>query len=182
MSVFRDTLLFLDGVGVYDVVLPLLLIFSIVFAILEKTRVFGLEKVGDKEVTRKNINAMVAFCTAFFVVASSQLVATINKLIADVSLIIVTFVMFMLMIGVFSSDKALALEGQWKKSFMVVALIALILIFFNALGWLLPAWAYLSMNWNSTFVATAALLGGMALFVYAVTKPSGSSSGEKKAD
>ena len=106
MSVFRDTLLFLDGVGVYDVVLPLLLIFSIVFAILEKTRVFGLEKVGDKEVTRKNINAMVAFCTAFFVVASSQLVATINKLIADVSLIIVTFVMFMLMIGVFSSDKA----------------------------------------------------------------------------
>ena len=42
-SVFRDVIDFFFQLGIYDVILPFLLIFTIVFAILEKTRVFGTE-------------------------------------------------------------------------------------------------------------------------------------------
>ena len=38
-----------ERIGVYDVVLPFILVFTIVFAILEKTRVLGVEVYGDKE-------------------------------------------------------------------------------------------------------------------------------------
>ena len=178
MSVFREVLLFLDDIGIYDVVLPMLLIFSIVFAILEKTKVFGVEKVGKHTVTRKNVNSMVAFVSAFFVVASAQLVGTIHKLIADVSLLLVTFVMFMILIGIFSKDEHLFFDDKnpWKAKFMWIAFISIILIFLNAVGWLMPAWLYLVGNWDSTFAATIFLFGLMVLFIIYLSRS------EKSAD
>ena len=47
---------FLQDFGFFDVVLPFLLVFTLVFGILEKTKIFGTEKVGDKEYPKKNIN------------------------------------------------------------------------------------------------------------------------------
>ena len=38
-SAFRDVINFFGEIGLYDVVLPFLLVFAIVFAILEKTKV-----------------------------------------------------------------------------------------------------------------------------------------------
>lgn len=186
MSTFREVLVFLDTIGIYDVVLPLLLIFSIVYAILEKTRVFGVEKIktesGDHTVTRKNVNAMVAFVSAFFVVSSAQLVGTIHKLIADVALVLVTFVMFMILIGVFHKDEELNLKDEWNKRFMWIAFIAITLIFFNALGWLMPAWYYLVGNWDSTFAATVMLLLGMVLLILWVAKDQKPKKSESKSD
>lgn len=170
MSVFREALLFLNDIGVYDVVLPMLLIFSIVFAILEKTKIFGEEKMNGQNVTRKNINAMVAFVCAFFVVASAQLVATIHKLVADVALVLVTFVMFMILLGVFREDGKNALEGTWQKTFMWIAFISIALIFFNAVGWLQIAWGYFAFNWDSTFAATILLLAIMVGFILYVAR------------
>ena len=177
MSVFRDALLFLNDIGVYDVVLPLLLIFSIVFALLEKTKVFGEENLpSGKPTTRKNINAMVAFVAAFFVVASAQLVGIIHALIAQVSLVLVTFIMFMILIGVFKKDEALSLEGGWEKFFMIIAFVAIVLIFMNSMGWLQLLWEYLAFNWNSEFVAIVILFGLIVAFIAWVTK-----SGKKEA-
>ena len=48
-SAFRGIIGFLDKIGVYDVILPFLLVFTIVFAILEKTKVLGLDKIDGKE-------------------------------------------------------------------------------------------------------------------------------------
>ena len=77
MSVFREALIFFDQVGLYDVVLPFLLVFTLVFGVLEKSKILGTEKGGDGEMyTRKNLNAMVAFISGFFVVASAQLGAS----------------------------------------------------------------------------------------------------------
>ena len=69
-STFREMIGFLDKIGIYDVVLPFILVFTIVFVILEKTRVLGTETIEGKPYTKKNINAMVAFVIAFFVVGS----------------------------------------------------------------------------------------------------------------
>ena len=50
-SPFSTGIQFLDRLGVYEVLLPFLLIFTLVFAILEKTRLLGVENVEDLEGT-----------------------------------------------------------------------------------------------------------------------------------
>src|SRR3989338_801425 len=105
VSVFRNALMFFDKLGLYDVVLPFLLVFTIVFALFEKTRVFGTEKAGDKEYTRKNLNGMAAFVIAFFVVASSQLVQIIFKVSSQVVLLMFLSVFFLVLAGSFHTGK-----------------------------------------------------------------------------
>ena len=40
---FVGAIAFMDKLGVYDVVLPFLLVFTLIYAFLEKTKVFGVE-------------------------------------------------------------------------------------------------------------------------------------------
>ena len=49
MSVFGDSINFLVKLGVYDIILPFLLVFVLVFALLEKTKILGTDKVKNKE-------------------------------------------------------------------------------------------------------------------------------------
>ena len=65
-TVFRGIIGFLEQIGIYDVILPFLLVFTIIFAILEKTKVLGTETIEGKRYTKKNINAMVAFVISFY--------------------------------------------------------------------------------------------------------------------
>ena len=112
---FRGVIDFLVKLGIYDVILPFLLVFSVVFAILDKTKVFGTETVDGQEYSKKNINAMIAFVVAFLVIVSKQLVATINKALANVVILLLMIVMFMVLIGVFfKKDDEVILEGGWK--------------------------------------------------------------------
>ena len=54
-SLFRGVLSFFNDIGIYDVILPFLLIFTIVFAILEKTKVLGVEEIEGKKYTKKSL-------------------------------------------------------------------------------------------------------------------------------
>ena len=134
-SVFRGAIGFMEKIGVYDIVLPFLLIFTIVFAILEKTKILGMEKIGDQEVTKKNINSIVAFSTAFLVIASTQLVSVINEVIANVVLLLILAVSFLMLVGVFFGDQEFTLKDfpGWIKFFMVMMFIGVVTIFMNAI-------------------------------------------------
>jgi hypothetical protein len=171
-SVFRGVLEFFVRLGIYDVVLPFLLVFTIVFAIMEKTRVFGMEKTSDGEFTRKNLNAMVAFVVSFLVVASSRLVAIINETMANMVLLLMMSVCFLILIGSFMKEtkEGVFLEKGWATLFTLIMFIGLLLIFLNALGWLEPAWLYLVDHYDSTVVASLLLVAGMIGFVYWIVK------------
>ena len=62
---FREIINFFDNIGIFDVVLPFLLVFTIVFALLERTKVFGVEDIEGKKYTKKNLNSVAAFVIAF---------------------------------------------------------------------------------------------------------------------
>jgi hypothetical protein len=181
MSVFRESLVFFDTVGLYDVVLPFLLVFTLVFGTLEKSKIFGTEKnhEGKGPYSRKNLNAMVAFCTAFFVVASAQLVSLINIFVARVALVLVIIIMFMLLVAAMhgeQKEEGFKLEGPWIKFLTFVIFGAVVLIFLDGLGWLAPAWAYATSYWDSNLMSTIFLFGIVALFIWYVT---GSPGGDK---
>ena len=180
-SALAGTLGFFDRLGIFDVLLPFLLVFTLVFAILEKSKVYGMEKakVDGKliDIPRKNLNAMTAFIVAFLVVASSQLVAIINETLAHTVLVLVLVMCFMLLAGAFhSGDKEFSLDQYkgWKSVFMVIVFIAIILIFLNATGMLQLGYYYVLANWNSTVVSSIGLIvviiAAMALITADKTK------------
>ena len=185
VSQFREVLAFFDTLGIYDVILPFLLVFTIVYALLEKTKVFGTEDVGEKKVTRKNLNSMVAFVSAFFVVASTKLVAFINETIAHVVLLLVLSVCFLLLAGSFhTGEKEFFLEGAWRNVFMAIMFIGILLIGLNAAktesgeSWLEYGWNYMTGHWDSTAVGSVILLLVIVGFMFFITK--GSSETNKK--
>ncbi len=171
MAVFDSVIIFFHDVGLYSVVLPFLLIFTLVYALLEKTRVFGIERVGDHEYTKKNINSMVGFCIAFFVVASAQLVAIISEIVANTVLLLVLLVCFMLLVGSMHKDtkEGFFLDKGWKHTFYTIMFIGIMLIFLNALGWLQVGWNYLLLYWDTQFVGMIILLLVLVLLMWYIT-------------
>lgn len=182
MSAFREVLVFLSNIGVYDVILPFLLVFTIVYAMLEKTKVLGMESVGDVQVTRKNLNAMVAFVAGFFVIASTQLVAIIHEFTANVVLILLLIVLFLMLAGAFheESDKSFFLTKGWKTTFMIITFFSIMLIFLNALGWLQLGWAYMVTQWDSTLVGVILLFAVMIGLIFFVVKDPNAATAKKK--
>jgi len=180
-SILRGSVSFMDKVGIYDVILPFLLVFTIVFAILEKTKILGVEKHDGHEYTKKNINAIVSFSIAFLVIASTQLVGVINEVLANIVLLLVLAVSFLLLIGVFMGDKEFTLKDYpaWVKFFMVFMFIAVLLIFLNALGWiefLLTPFVLLPAEWASAIVFMIVVVIFMA-YITRDSKPKATDKG-----
>jgi len=181
-SVFRGTLQFFNDVGIYDVVLPFLLTFTLTFAILEKTKIYGLEKneKGDM-VTRKNLNSMTSFVIAFFVVGSSQVVKVMNETLSYIVLLLLLSIGFMLLVGSFhSGDKEFYLKGAWKNVFIVIMFIGIVLIFLYSLGWMDDIYNFLRDNWNTNVVSAIILIGLIIAFMFYVTKDKSGSKDKKK--
>lgn len=165
VSQFRTTLEFFEKLGIYDVILPFLLVFTIVFAILEKTKIFGTDDIDGKKYTRKNLNSMVAFVSAFLVVASTKLVAIINETVANAVLLLILSVCFLMLAGSFhTGDKEFFLEGGWATFFMILTFAGIVLIFLNAikvednksvLQW---GWENFITKWDTTAVSSIILL------------------------
>lgn len=188
-TILGGTIAFMAKIGVYDVVLPFILVFTLFFAFLEKSKVLGIEVVKDAKgkehrFTRKNLNAIIAFSAAFFVVASAQLVRIVSEVIANTVILLVSGLCFMLAVGIthtgdeeFDLDK---LGKGWKVAFWTVSGLGIILILFNALGWLDAIYQFLLRSWDSAAVATILMILIFVGFMVWLTKPQkGGSSDEK---
>ncbi len=118
-----------------EIILPFLLVFTIVFAVLEKTAILGVDK--------KNFNVVIALVMALGVViphatgnypSGMDPVELINKILPSVSILVVAVIMLLILIGVFAHDKiflGLTAPG-WIGFFSVLAIL---FIFGNAAGW-----------------------------------------------
>ena len=170
-SGFRGVLSFMGKLGVYDVILPFLLVFTIVFAILEKTKILGVEKVGDQETTKKNLNSMVAVIIAFLVIASTKLVSVINEVMANIVLLLLLGISFLLLVGVFFGDKQFTLKDYpiWATLLMIIMFTGIVVIFLNALGWLefllVPF-----LNWDAEWAVSIIFMVIILAFMWYITK------------
>lgn len=179
VSTFRGVLEFFQDLGVYDVILPFLLIFTIVFAILEKAKVFGTEEIDGTKYTKKNLNAMASFVISFLVIASSQLVEIITTVSSQMVILLLLSVFFLILVGSFYKEgEGVFLEGGWKILFMVLMFIGIVLIFLNAIHvedgrtWWEYSWEYMVDNWQGDAVASIILLVVVVGLMYFITKGS----------
>jgi hypothetical protein len=138
---FPEMIMLLESYGISDVLLPFILIFTIVFAVMQKTKL-----LGDG---RKNYNVVIALVMALGVVIPHVLnsypnpdydvVNIMNKALPQVSIILVAILMVLIIIGLFGANINImgTTMGGW---FTLIALILIGIIFGNAAGWFDAGW------------------------------------------
>lgn len=178
---------FLRDFGLFDVILPFLLVFTITFAVLEKTKILGRVKVHgtDEEIPNKNLNSMVSFVVALLVVATANIVRAINESLPNIILLLVASVSFLILIGIFVKDELDFSNDNktkgWYRSFIIIMFIGVILIFLNAIymttageevsvleyiiGWVIN-------NWSGTIFGSIVVLIVVVIAIMAITRGS----------
>lgn len=149
---------FLKDLGFFDIILPFLLIFTIVFGVLEKTRIFGTADGKPKA----NINAMIAFAIALFFVATPRLIEAVQISLPQVAMLLVVLMSFMMLVGFMMSDKEFSFESHkgLKIFLMFTMLVGIVLIFLNAVGFWEEFWTLFGFNfWTSSAGMTLIFLG-----------------------
>ncbi|MBL7054259.1 hypothetical protein ISS05_00710 [Candidatus Woesearchaeota archaeon] len=170
-TALRGIFIFLEKVGLFDILLPFILVFTILFAILEKTKVFGTDDIEGKKYPKKNLNAIASFAIAFLVVASTKLVGIINEVVANTTLLLLLSILFLLLVGSFFKEgDPVYLEGGWKVLFMVIMFIGIILIFLNSLGWLENTWQYFGGTSKGEAIGVVVMIIVVILFIMAIIK------------
>jgi len=124
MTLAEDSIKFLVKLGLYDVILPFILVFSISYGVLDKTKV-----LGDK----KNINSMVSFVLGFLMIVAIRGNEIFGILVTFFTLFVISLIFMFVMTKFIYKD--------WKPSGWPLVLgfsflsIAVIAIFIGSISW-----------------------------------------------
>jgi len=160
-----------DAYGLTDALLPFLLIFTVIFAVLQRTKVLGADK--------KNFNVVIALVIALLVVIphitntyppDRDVVEILNNAIPGVSLIIIAIVMLILLVGVWG------VEVNWVGGTVtgwiaLLSFIAVVYIFGSAAR----LWEVVPLLWwlrDPNTQATVLVILIFALLVWFITRDS----------
>jgi len=150
-----------------DIILPFLLIFVLVFAVLQKSKLLGEGKL--------QIDAIISFVIAAIFVTFTNAVHIVTQMTIFVTIALVLLFVFMLIYGfAYGDTKGDPLAGQkWvKPTIGIIAFIAVIAGFLVVSGWWDDVWRFLSgtnMGANIIFIIL------IAAAIIAVIKGAGKS-------
>lgn len=166
---FTDAIRTLEYLGITDVVLPFLLIFTLVFAVLQKTKILGNEDGKP----HKNFNVIIALVMALAVIIphvtgtyppNSDVVNIINRALPNVSVVMVAILMLLLMVGVFGKNINIAGSniGGWV---VILSIVAVVAIFGAAAEWYqMPYWLSFLNNYDTQALIVVALVFGVVIW------------------
>ena len=166
VSPLRAAIDFLESFGFFDIVLPFILVFALVFAILEKTKILGKEN-------KKNVNALVAFVIGLFVIAATNVVQVLQDALPLITLVLVVLISFMLLVGAFHGDKEFTFTDNtfWKWILTLVLLVSVLLIFANFIEtdsgetWLEVFWDFVTEDFESGSIVSSIIFLAIIIFV-----------------
>jgi len=121
----------LQGGFFMGLVLPFLLVFTVVFAVLQKSKILGDGK--------RQIDALVAVAIGLIVIAYGQYVRVITDITAFLGVAIVVILIFMILTGMFYEPGRFELHNGVKYAGMGLAAVAVVI----ATLYYTHAWDYL---------------------------------------
>lgn len=107
----------LESIGVFEILLPFLLVFALVFGLLEKTKILGKDK--------RNINAVVALILGLLFITQFEIVQTMTSFLPKISLFMIIAIMFLLLISFFGAK----VHEKQSPFLWIVCVIVLIAIY-----------------------------------------------------
>lgn len=139
-------------------VLPFILVFTVVFAILQKSQVLGADK--------KQIDAMVALVFGLITITFANAVGIINQLLPFLAVAVVMILVFLILVGSVHSGNAFVWGDQIKKAVIVLSAIAVVIAGLYFTG----AWDYLAFKFSepgsnllTNLVFIAIIIGGLVI-------------------
>ncbi len=93
---FGDMLQRFESLGGYEIVLPFLLVFTVLFALLQKIKILGEDK--------KNLNVILSLILSLIFITQTQLVNYLYSFLPKVSLVVLVGIMLLMLMGLFSRD------------------------------------------------------------------------------
>ena len=150
-------------------ILPFLLIFFIVYAILEKSKVLGEDK--------QQVNALVAFVIGLIFVSAVQPVEIVSNMILFLTIaIIVAFVGLLLWGFVSGGDGGNILENaptglKWGVGIIITISVILALMWASGIELANTGWLF-SQSWSKTFWTNAIFVVVVAVALAVVLKSS----------
>lgn len=120
VSLLEQAIFLLQRIGFFQIVIPFILVFAVLFAILEKSKLLGEDA--------RAINAIVALVLAFTTTGAVAVTGVISTMIPLVILAIIVLLLFFLIYGLFAGDLSQMGPGI-KIPFGIAAGIAVAVIF-----------------------------------------------------
>ena len=172
----------LQNWGVFDVLVPFILIFTLLYAVLQKVHVFGATE-------SKKINVVISLMISLIVIVphvtgiypeSFDLVNIINSVLPQIALILIAIVLFMVMVGMLWQGKSGETFGIKGATVPIAAALILLFIFGSAAyPQYRPSWlAWLGDPSLQMLVIIILIFG---LIVYFVTGEPKETPAQKKA-
>lgn len=153
---FYDLFNQLQGSGFYEFLLPFLLVFAVIFGILQKSRLFGSEQ--------KAINAVVAIVLGLLITSQFEVVRNLTTFLPRMSYFIIIAMMVLIFIALFAGG-----EIQIHGFALAIVVIAALLGTYWALGpvmgfdvpfWLEQNWMMIAVLMIVIFLIVAVIKGG----------------------
>lgn len=178
-SPFSSAIELLDNLGAFDTLFPFLLIFTLVYAILERSKVLG----SDKEEPKHNLNAMVAFVMAFLTIASPSIISFLNFMTVWIVVIFLTIVFLTFLIFAVNQEAEKTMKSKGFRITLVSIIAGLVVLIFF-IGFYQDKEFPPIGNWFLDFLNSEAFqliifLVILAVLVLIVVKGGGESKGEK---
>lgn len=155
----------IESSGFYEFVLPFFLVFTIVFGILEKTKIFG--EVDNRP--RSNLNVVLAIILALTILLNTDIIFLLNNTLPKLSFFIVIAVLVMLLVALFHTPeegKNISVPLTWATLLAIGAVLwSLATSYYGEELW--PYWIYLDDS-TISFIFFLVLFG---IIVYIVTGP-----------
>jgi len=96
---YEEVFRFLVDLGLIDVILPFILVFTLIYGVLQKTQLFGAEKEKNTK-----FNALIAFVIGFLAILATNVLNIINIFVAYFMLLLIIFLMLALVLGLAGAE------------------------------------------------------------------------------
>lgn len=178
-SYFGMALRQLYDIGLLDILLPFVLIFTLIFAILQRTKVLGKDE-NDRPM--KNFNVVIALVMALGAVIPHVLwgsgstrspylsngfidvVQVINNALPNISLIVVAILMFLIVVGIWGKNVDIG-GTTFGGIVTILSMIAIVVIFVIAAGWMgnIPNWLHFLHDPQTQALVVVVLVFGLII-------------------
>jgi len=155
----KEGFMFIEKLGILDVILPFIFVFTLIFAVFEKVKVFG--NTGRP----RTYHAVLSLAMALIFVYSQERVSIMNIILLKFTLLLVASIMVFFLMGIFIEKPA------FKNHWWIAAILAIItIIATSTFNWFNLDDVFTLLKYFINPIVIAVLF--FALVIWFITKPS----------